>query len=145
MHKAQNLCGSETTGDAEQRVGRQITMSGAYIVSPCAFSTAKAIPCPANQLLLPLTHTTLGLDEGFSGWETLQGFFTQNKGPLSGSRLPEWAGGGAGGRLSPTAGMKGEGAKESRQEEAQKRQEGLREAGLSRKNISHQADQKEES
>lgn len=94
MHKAQNLCGSETTGDAEQRVGRQITMSGAYIVSPCAFSTAKAIPCPANQLLLPLTHTTLGLDEGFSGWETLQGFFTQNKGPLSGSRLPEWARGG---------------------------------------------------
>lgn len=89
MHKAQNLCGSETTGDAEQRVGRQITMSGVYIVSPCGFSTAKAIPCPANQLLLPLTHTTLGLDEGFSGWETLHGFFTQNKGPLSGSRLPE--------------------------------------------------------
>lgn len=104
-------------------------------------STAKAIPRPANQLLLPLTHTTLGLDEGFSGWDTLQGFFTQNKGPLSGSRLPEWGGGG----LSPTAGMKGEGAKESRQEQVQKRQEGLRGAGLSRKNISHQADQKEES
>lgn len=93
MHKAQNLFGSETTGDTEQRVGRQmVTMSSAYIVSSCGFSTVKAIPRPANQLLLPLTHTTLGLDEGFSGWDTLQEFFTQNKGPLSGSRLPELEG-----------------------------------------------------
>lgn len=62
-------------------------MSGVYIVKPCGSSTAKAIPCPANQWLRSLTHTTLGLEEGFSGWDTLQGFFAQTKGPLCGSSL----------------------------------------------------------
>lgn len=36
---------------------------------------------------MPSAHTTPGLEGSLSGWETLQGFFAQNKGPLYGSSL----------------------------------------------------------
>lgn len=69
--------------------GRQAAIvSGVYIVKPCGFSTAEAIPCPASLLLRSLTHTILGLEESFSGRDTLQGFFAQTKGPLCGSGRP---------------------------------------------------------
>ena len=37
--------------------------------------------------MVPSTHTILGLEWGLSGWETLWGFFAQNKGPLYGLSL----------------------------------------------------------
>lgn len=54
-------------------------------------STTKAILCPPSQWLLPFTvpstHTILRLEGSLRGWETLRGFFAQNKGLLSGSSL----------------------------------------------------------
>lgn len=75
----------------------------------CGISTARATLCPPSQWLLPSTvpstHTILGLEGGLSGWETLRGFFAQNKGPLSGSSLlgvgphsHSWDGKGVGGK-----------------------------------------------
>lgn len=76
---------------------------------------------PASQWLLPSTvpsaHTILGLEGGLTGWETLQGFFAQNKGPLSGSSL-------LGVRLhSHSWDRKGAGVKKDKQELAREREE----------------------
>lgn len=67
--------------------------------------------------MVPSTHTILGLEGGLSGWETLWGFFAQNKGPLYGLSLL-----GVGPHFHSWV-RKGVGVKKDRQELVQDRQE----------------------